>query len=220
MICFSYTHNFFFFLLVIPIVESMQKPERFPFVLTLGMMIVCVIYILIGTISYLAYGDTVQSAVIYNFPLDNKLTIVCKILYSLAICLTAPLMLFPALKIIENCLFRKFKSGKESMGVKWSKNVYRILLCIFCAVVAFGIGGDNLDKFVSLVGSIACVPLCFIFPGMFHLKVSKKRVDQVSNIALIVFGIGIMFYTLVVSIQTFINPLEDTALIAYCPISK
>lgn len=199
----------------------MQRPEKFPFVLTLGMIIVCSIYILIGTIAYLAYGDTVQSAVIYNFPLDSKLTIVVKLLYSLAICLTAPLMLFPALKIIENGLFQKFKSGKESMGVKWSKNVYRVLLCILCAVVAFAIGGDNLDKFVSLVGSIACVPLCFIFPGMFHMKISRKRVDRVADSALILFGIGIMFYTLVVSIKTFINPLtESTALLAYCPISK
>lgn len=207
--------------LIIPIVESMQRPEKFPFVLTLGMIIVCSIYILIGTIAYLAYGDTVQSAVIYNFPLDSKLTIVVKLLYSLAICLTAPLMLFPALKIIENGLFQKFKSGKESMGVKWSKNVYRVLLCILCAVVAFAIGGDNLDKFVSLVGSIACVPLCFIFPGMFHMKISRKRVDRVADSALILFGIGIMFYTLVVSIKTFINPLtESTALLAYCPISK
>jgi amino acid permease len=183
--------------LVIPIVESMQRPERFPFVLTLGMIIVCVIYILIGTISYLAYGDTIQSAVIYNFPADNRVTITVKILYSLAICLTAPLMLFPALKIIENSLFHKFKSGKDSLGIKWSKNIYRIILCIVCAAIAFGIGGDNLDKFVSLVGSIACVPLCFIFPGMFHLKVSKKKLDIILNVALILFGFAVMVFTLV-----------------------
>jgi amino acid permease len=178
--------------IVIPIVESMQRPEKFPFVLTLGMMIVCVIYILIGTISYLAYGDTVQAAVIYNFPPDNKLTITVKLLYSLAICLTAPLMLFPALKIIENGLFYKLRSGRDSIRVKWSKNIYRIILSILCAAVAFGIGGDNLDKFVSLVGSVACVPLCFIFPGMFHLKVSKKPMDVTLNIALMIFGVGIL----------------------------
>lgn len=182
---------------VIPIVESMQRPERFPFVLTLGMIIVCVIYILIGTISYLAYGDTIQSAVIYNFPPDNKLTITVKILYSLAICLTAPLMLFPALKIIEKCIFSKSDSGKDSVTIKWSKNIYRTILCILCAAIAFGIGGDNLDKFVSLVGSIACVPLCFIFPGMFHLKVSNKRQDVILNFALITFGVVVMIFTLV-----------------------
>lgn len=198
----------------------MERPERFPFVLTLGMIIVCVIYILIGTISYLAYGDTIQSAVIYNFPPANKLTIAVQLLYSLAICLTAPLMLFPALKIIENGLFYKFRSGRDSIGIKWSKNFYRCVLCVLCAAIAFGIGGDNLDKFVSLVGSVACVPLCFIFPGMFHFKVSKKLLDKVLNIALVVFGTGILVYTLYVSIDSFINPLATgVALAPYCPVN-
>lgn len=196
----------------------MERPERFPFVLCLGMLIVCVIYILIGSISYLAYGDAIQSAVIYNFPPANKLTISVELLYSLAICLTAPLMLFPALKIIENGLFQKFRSGKDSFAVKWSKNIYRTILCVICAVVAYGIGGDNLDKFVSLVGSVACVPLCFIFPGMFHLKVTKKKFEILSDIALIIFGAGILVYTLYVSIDSFINPISAGAPIApYCP---
>ncbi|KAL9550491.1 hypothetical protein MBANPS3_004697 [Mucor bainieri] len=204
--------------LIIPIVESMERPERFPFVLTLGMLIVCVIYILIGTISYLAYGDTIQSAVIYNFPPDNKLTIAVELLYSLAICLTAPLMLFPALKIIENGLFRKFRSGKDSLRVKWSKNVYRTILCVLCAAIAFGIGGDNLDKFVSLVGSVACVPLCFIFPGMFHWKICKKNIDKLWNGLLMIFGLGIMIYTLYVSIDSWIHPTAaGEALAPYCP---
>lgn len=196
----------------------MERPERFPFVLTLGMLIVCVIYILIGTISYMAYGDRVQSAIIYNFPPDNNLTIAVQLLYSLAICLTAPLMLFPALKIIENGLFSRFRSGKDSIAVKWSKNFYRVVLCVLCAAVAFGIGGENLDKFVSLVGSVACVPLCFIFPGMFHLKISKKIKDKVLNYALIIFGVGIMVYTLYVSIDTFIHPAEaGEPLVPFCP---
>ncbi|KAG2201969.1 hypothetical protein INT47_000508 [Mucor saturninus] len=204
--------------LIIPIVESMERPEKFPFVLCLGMLIVCVIYILIGSISYLAYGDAIQSAVIYNFPPANKLTISVELLYSLAICLTAPLMLFPALKIIENGLFHKFRSGRDSFAVKWSKNLYRTLLCVLCAVVAYGIGGDNLDKFVSLVGSVACVPLCFIFPGMFHMKVTKKKSEIISDIALIVFGAGILVYTLYVSIDSFINPISaGEPLTPYCP---
>ncbi|KAI9470654.1 MAG: transmembrane amino acid transporter protein-domain-containing protein [Benjaminiella poitrasii] len=204
--------------LIIPIVESMERPEKFPFVLTLGMIIVCVIYILIGTLSYLAYGDTIQSAVIYNFPSANRLTIAVQLLYSLAICLTAPLMLFPALKIIENVLFHKFKSGRDSLSVKWSKNVYRTILCIICAAIAFGIGGDNLDKFVSLVGSIACVPLCFIFPGMFHFKISKKVTGRIWDSLLMIFGAGIMVYTLYVNINTWVHPGPvEAAATSYCP---
>jgi amino acid permease len=196
----------------------MERPEKFPFVVTLGMIIVCMIYILIGTLSYLAYGDQIQSAVIYNFPPANKLTISVQLLYSLAICLTAPLMLFPALKIIEKGLFSRFKSGRDSIGVKWSKNVYRFILCVVCAAIAFAIGGDNLDKFVSLVGSVACVPLCFIFPGMFHLKISKKKLDIITSSLLIIFGVGIMVYTLYVSIDSWIRPATSSgALAPYCP---
>ncbi|KAG1144873.1 hypothetical protein G6F37_008296 [Rhizopus arrhizus] len=205
--------------LIIPIVESMERPDKFPFVLTLGMLIVTVIYILIGTLSYLAYGDTIQAAVIYNFPQDNKLTIAVELLYSLAICLTAPFMLFPALKIIENGIFGRFKSGRRSMLVKWSKNVYRVIISTACAAIAFGVGGDNLDKFVSLVGSVACVPLCFIFPGMFHWKVSKKWQDKLIDGFLTIFGIGIMIYTLYVTISSFVHPHSTGQSIApYCPL--
>lgn len=73
---------------MIPIVEAMAEPQKFPIVTMLGMVIVCVIYILIGTLSYLAYGDKIQAAVIYNFPPDNRLTISVELLYSLAVMLT------------------------------------------------------------------------------------------------------------------------------------
>jgi amino acid permease len=66
----------------------MKQPERFPFVVTVGMIIVCSIYILIGGISYMAYGNEIQPAVVYNFPRDDPLTLSVQILYSIAIVLT------------------------------------------------------------------------------------------------------------------------------------
>ncbi|KAL0096062.1 transmembrane amino acid transporter protein-domain-containing protein [Phycomyces blakesleeanus] len=173
--------------LIIPIVESMKRPSQFPFVVTVGMIIVCSVYILIATLSYLAYGDTIQAAVIYNFPRDNKLTVAVQIVYAAAIILTAPMMLFPALKILENGIFQKFAP-------------------------------DNLDKFVSLVGSVACVPLCFIFPGMFHLKIATNRKDKIFDTLLIIWGVGIMVFTLYVTINSFVHPgPAGEALEPYCP---
>jgi amino acid permease len=66
----------------------MKEPERFPSVIIIGMSIVTVIYILVSTLSYLAYGDLIQAAVISNLPQPNNLTISVQILYSLAIILT------------------------------------------------------------------------------------------------------------------------------------
>lgn len=213
----------------------MKEPEQFPFVMTAGMIIVCTVYILIGGISYMAYGSHVQPAVVYNFPRDNPLTVTVHILYTAAIILSAPLVLFPATKILENGLFKNYPSGSGDLRIKWIKNVFRIFLLAICAIVAFSIGGDNLDIFVSLVGSIACVPLCFIFPGkitiliirfiligviigMFHYKVAKTVKGKSLDMFLIVFGSIVMVYTLYVTVNSLIHPqVESFTLPPYCP---
>ncbi|KAI9018643.1 transmembrane amino acid transporter protein-domain-containing protein [Phycomyces nitens] len=203
--------------LVIPIVESMQKPERFPFVVTVGTMIVCVVYVLIGSISYLAYGDHIQAAVIYNFPPSNPLTITAQTFYSIAIILTTPLTLFPATKILENGLFWNRQSGSRDIRVKWLKNAFRLGLASLCALAAYSIGPANLDLFVSFVGSVFCVPLCFIFPGMFHYKISKGLQARLVDLGLIVWGAVILVYTLYVTIDSFIYPLAGSAgIVPFC----
>ncbi|ORX53056.1 hypothetical protein DM01DRAFT_1288183 [Hesseltinella vesiculosa] len=201
--------------LLIPIVESMEKPEKFPFVVTLGLIVITLVYVLIGTLSYLAYGDTIQAAVLYNFTPDDRLTVAVQLLYSLAIMLTMPFMLFPALKIIENGLFQK-NSGRESYCIKMTKNVYRVLLCLLCAIIAYFVGGDNLDKFVSLVGSIACLPLCFIFPGLFHWKVTKNKWLHLVDGILILWGAGMTVYTLYVTVNNWVHPAPPEHISTFC----
>ncbi|CAO3671601.1 unnamed protein product [Umbelopsis vinacea] len=203
--------------LVIPIVEAMKEPERFPTVIIVGMAVVTTVYITVATLSYLAYGDLIQAAVISNLPQPNNLSISVQLLYSLAIILTAPLMLFPAIKIVENGLFGN-RRGRNSFKIKWMKNGVRFLLAVICAAVAFGIGADNLDKFVSLVGCVACVPLCFIFPGLFHFKVAKNVKDKVYDSILMIWGVGILVYTLYVTINSWIQPAAaGPTLPPYCP---
>lgn len=73
---------------MIPIVEAMKEPERFPTVIIVGMAVVTTVYITVATLSYLAYGDLIQAAVISNLPQPNNLSISVQLLYSLAIILT------------------------------------------------------------------------------------------------------------------------------------
>lgn len=75
-----------------------------------------------------------------------------QLLYSLAILLSVPLQLFPAVRIMENGIFTK--SGKGDPKVKWEKNVFRFLIVMFCAAVSW-VGAKDLDKFVAFVGSFA-----------------------------------------------------------------
>jgi len=147
--------------LIIPIQESMKKPTEFPRVLAGVMIIITVIFISMGALSYAAFGSSTKTVILLNLPQDNKFVNAVQFLYSLAILLSTPLQLFPAIRIMENGLFTR--SGKFSRSIKWKKNVFRFVLVVICALIAWG-GADDLDKFVALVGSFACIPLVYVYP--------------------------------------------------------
>lgn len=185
--------------LILPIQESMKHPQKFPFVLFVVMIGITVLFTSAGAISYAAYGSKTKTVVLLNMPQDNKMVNGVQFLYSLAILLSTPLQLFPAIRIMENGLFTR--SGKYNPYIKWKKNVFRFFIVIGCALIAWG-GADDLDKLVSLVGSFACVPLVYIYPPMLHLKaVAKTRRQRVLDYALCVFGVVGFVYTTVLTIQ-------------------
>jgi len=88
-------------------------------------------------------------------PQDSKLVNAVQFLYSLAILLSTPLQLFPAIRIMENELFTR--SGKYNPYIKWQKNVFRFFVVCCCALIAW----EELAIWTNLfplVGSFACVP--------------------------------------------------------------
>lgn len=147
--------------LIIPIQESMKHPQKFPRVLGLVMVIITVVFITMGAISYAAYGSKTETVVLLNLPQDNKFVNTVQLLYSMAILLSTPLQIFPAIRIVETELFTR--SGKYNPYIKWQKNVFRFFMVMLCAAIAWG-GADHLDKFVALVGNFACIPLVYIYP--------------------------------------------------------
>ena len=147
--------------LIIPIQESMKRPHLFPSTLGVVMIVIAIIFLSSGALGYAAYGSKTQTVIILNMPQDDKFVNAVQFMYSLAILLSTPLQLFPAIRITENSLFAR--SGKYNPYIKWKKNVFRFFLVMVCALIAWGGAGD-LDKFVALVGSFACVPLVYVYP--------------------------------------------------------
>lgn len=175
---------------VIPITESMKEPQKFPGVLRRTLIVITTLFISLGAVSYLAFGEDVQTIILLNLPSKDPVVSSIQTLYSLAICLSIPLQLFPAIRIMENGLFTT-RSGKNNAMVKWQKNVFRVLVVFLCAWIAIVGSKDKLDKFVALIGALFCIPLCFVFPPLFHMKaltLSKWRLA--ADVALILFGVG------------------------------
>lgn len=166
--------------LIIPIQETMKTPSKFPPVLAGVMIFVTVLYILMGAMSYAAFGSTTKTVVLLNLPQDSKFVNALQLLYSLAILLSTPLQLFPAIRIMENEIFSR--SGKTNLYIKWKKNFFRFFLVVMCALIAWGGAGD-LDKFVALVGSFACVPLVYVYPVRIIICISLNSANVISGYA-------------------------------------
>lgn len=190
--------------LVIPITDAMKEPRRFPAVLSGVMIFLMVLFCGAGVMSYLTFGADVQTVVIVNLDTSSSLTQAVQFLYSMAILLSAPLQLFPAVRIMENGLFDR--SGKADFRVKWQKNIFRFLTVVFCAGLSWA-GAADLDKFVAFVGSFACVPLCYVYPAMLHYRAcARTRKQKIADIALMVFGMLAAVYTTVQTVKLMIEP--------------
>ena len=162
------------------------------------MIIITVVFTSVGLLSYATFGDNTLTEVISNFPQDSKLVNAVQFIYSMAVLIGTPVQLFPAMRIIEGKIFGH-RSGKKDGLTKWKKNCFRGFLVVLCILISIA-GASDLDKFVALIGSFACVPLVYIYPPYMHLKgVANSRTEKVFDIALIVVGFVAMVYTTIIT---------------------
>nr|OQO24544.1 hypothetical protein B0A51_06793 [Rachicladosporium sp. CCFEE 5018] len=189
--------------LIIPIQGGMKDPRKFPTVLASVMVIISVVFISMGALSYAAYGSATKTVIILNLPQDNRLVNGVQFIYSLAILLSTPLQIYPAIEITSQQLFSR--TGKYNPWIKWQKNVFRFFMVMLCAMIAW-LGANDLDKFVSLVGSFACIPLVYIYPPLMHYRaVATKTWHRIVDVLLVILGFVAMTYTTALTAQSWVN---------------
>lgn len=194
--------------LLIPIQESMVHREKFHSCLLGVMCLVAFIFISSGLLCYSAFGSKVETVVLLNFPQNSPLTKAAQLLYAAAIMLSTPLQLFPAIRILENWTFPVNASGKHNPRIKWLKNYFRSAIVSFTALVAW-VGANDLDKFVSLVGSAACIPLIYIYPPLLHFSAFKgqntSKAVLLLDLVILLFGLVVMLYTTYQSVVMWVS---------------
>lgn len=71
------------------------------------------------------------------------------------------------------------------------------MLCWAISVV----GASDLDKFVALIGSFACVPLVYVYPALLHYKgVATGAWVRAGDVLLMGVGVVAMVYTTAVTL--------------------
>ncbi|EGV60992.1 hypothetical protein CANTEDRAFT_116052 [Yamadazyma tenuis ATCC 10573] len=193
--------------LILPIEASMSNPKQFPRVLATSMIAITLLFTTVGVLGYLTFGDKVETIILLNLPYTNISIKAILILYSVAVFLTAPLQLFPAIKILENVIFNSsmffkngklYNSGKFNSRIKWLKNIYRVAFLLVICIVAY-CNFDNIDKFVSFNGCFACIPLVYIYPPLIHLKTlgssTRDKIYKSLDYTLAIIGVVVVIYS-------------------------
>lgn len=181
--------------LILPIQSSMKKPEQFGKLLYFVMFLITIIFTSVGALCYATFGENTKIQIISNFPQDSSLVNAVQFLYSLAVLAGEPVQLFPAVRIIETSLFGERATGKKSVAIKWQKNALRTATMAVCVGISI-VGASDLDKFVALIGSFACVPLVYIYPAFLHYKgVAETAGAKIIDLTLVVVGLIAMVYT-------------------------
>ncbi|KAF1332889.1 putative amino acid/polyamine transport protein, partial [Globisporangium splendens] len=178
--------------LVLPTQSSLNKARqaKFPALLIATVIGLLFFYSFFAGVNYVAFGHDIQPMVTSSLP-RNGWSISVQFGYSVAQLLSYPLFLFPAVKIMEEMM----GFPKRASGQKIAKNCFRALAVVVTVSIAY-FGQDRLDLFVSIVGAFCCVPLSFVYPPLFYLKLKPHTtvVEKIADSFVITLGALTFFY--------------------------
>lgn len=166
-----------------------------------------------GFVNWIALGDFTNINLTLNLPSGFWKSTV-QVAYSIAVCLSFPLQVFPAIhtihrllaarivacrKMLKNVAFNdNVELNPESRKFSWmriidetsDRTVISTLLCVLLLMIAIG-AVDHLPGLVSFVGALFGIPYCFCFPSFIHLRLLPNSPIWVKYVNVIVMTSGL-----------------------------
>jgi proton-coupled amino acid transporter len=187
---------------VIPLYKQLNNKPKFRYIFRTAIFLVCGIYIGFAHLNYIAYGSNTQPMITFNLPESSIIVQMIIIAYILILVPSILIQFFPAIRVMEQrYVDPNFTGKKRTIAI----NILRGFVMVANLLLAV-IFGEKFDLFLSLIGSLTCVPLGISIPGLLHLKLQGKRVkDKIIDIGLVTIGVIITIMTSGISIYKYIK---------------
>lgn len=164
---------------VLPLQNSMKRPENFSKVLgvlNVGMVLVSLIYILLGTMGYWKYGEKTNASLTLNLPTDQILAQIIILMVALGVLLGYAIQFFVAIQIMLPSITNTWKTAAK-YPIR-SELIFRAFMVLVTFTVAQLV--PNLSLLLALIGSVCCVVLVFVYPVIAEMITKNDQEGGIS----------------------------------------
>ncbi|KAJ8865747.1 hypothetical protein PR048_033268 [Dryococelus australis] len=182
---------------IIALENNMQTPGDFvgyTGVLNKGMSVIVFLYVLVGFVGYVKYGDDTMGSITLNLPTEQILAQSVKIMFAVAIFITYALQCYVPVEIVWNSYLKhRMEDSSECMQM-FVEYLMRTGMVISTFLLAVAI--PRLELFISLFGALCLAALGIAFPATIELcllwpdKYGRGRWMLYKDLAIILCGVS------------------------------
>lgn len=192
---------------VVDFESEMEHPHMFNKTVTAASFLVMLLYVAIGGLCYMYFGEATKEAVTDNLDavteIPEWIVDAVKICLSLSLCCTYPVQLTPVIHLLEHKFLKR--------SSHWlSKYLLRTTVVLFTAIIAQLVPFFGL--FASLVGGLGSVLQAVIFPCLCYLKLGWPKLGVSSillNVGVILVGLAVVSFTTVETVKSLAQCFGD-----------
>jgi len=158
------------------------------------MILLTFIYLLFPTLCYIAFGSKVPDIIFFTLPTDDPFYLLIQVLYAISALFSYPVQLFPALRIVENSKFFRFRLFDEKGKAKNKKLRYGLRLVVIGLVFLVAYSANSFHLFLNLLGSCVFTFIGFILPVWVYNVQFKGRIQTATRFSnLLILAVSIFF---------------------------
>ncbi|KAG7295223.1 hypothetical protein JYU34_022197 [Plutella xylostella] len=207
---------------VVPVSNNMKQPEKFGFVMVIGMGTITALYILISFFGYAAYKDGCVTPITLNFPLEIGPNIL-KGLIAVMVYITHGLNFYQPFHIVWFYIKPRVANKCKLSIYKWEL-IFRCVFALLVSVIA--IVFPQINNLMGFLGAFCLSNMALICPSIIELLVIwhrpglgrfKWRLWKCAT--LIVVGFAVLFVSSGVNLYSLVVPAKakETATTAAPP---